>query len=181
MERFNSLYETWQFCQTLIAKPKKELGAIAAEEYALLFAQYGRFIKGETYRLAKDLGFADVRNVELVCFRNKPFEGTCNRLNDIQLSFRSPFFHDFEEIKRILIHELCHTVHHNHQKEFWLLNEKCLLKMGLIGSDYDGWNKNPVMKNGRDMYETPQREIDPAEHLERTLKFDMIRRKMFYG
>lgn len=46
--------------------------------------------------------------------------GSCSAQNHISLNSRLMMCDD-KIIEYVIIHELCHTVHHNHSKEFWTL------------------------------------------------------------
>lgn len=49
--------------------------------------------------------------------------GTCSHKNNINISFNALFLPK-ELLRYILVHELAHTMEHNHSKDFWKLVEK---------------------------------------------------------
>lgn len=49
--------------------------------------------------------------------------GTCSHKNNINISFNALFLPK-ELLKYILVHEIAHTIEHNHSKQFWKLVEK---------------------------------------------------------
>lgn len=49
--------------------------------------------------------------------------GSCTAENEIRLNWRLLFF-EWPIVDYVIVHELCHTVFHDHSKRFWLLVEK---------------------------------------------------------
>lgn len=49
--------------------------------------------------------------------------GHCDSFNNIVISSKL-LIHNWETINYVLIHELCHTIHHNHSNDFWNLVSK---------------------------------------------------------
>ena len=60
--------------------------------------------------------------------------GSCNKENNITLSTKLALV-DKDLVSYVIAHELAHTVHKNHKKEFWLLVDK------IIGRDAKSFNK----------------------------------------
>lgn len=56
--------------------------------------------------------------------------GSCSSQKNISLNYKLLFM-PFELARHVILHELCHTVHMNHSKSFWLLlkslDEHCVL------------------------------------------------------
>ncbi len=74
------------------------------------------------YALAERFGF-EVGRVTVRAARTK--WGSCSARNDISLSlFLAALPRHLQEF--VIIHELCHTVHHNHSAAFHALVDRCL-------------------------------------------------------
>ncbi|MDR1170723.1 MAG: M48 family metallopeptidase [Prevotellaceae bacterium] len=67
---------------------------------------------------ACNLGYRD-----LTVKNTRSFWGKCDGNNSIVLSLHLMHLPD-RLIDYVIIHELCHTVHKNHQKEFWMLLDR---------------------------------------------------------
>jgi predicted metal-dependent hydrolase len=51
--------------------------------------------------------------------------GTCTGDNRLRLNFRL-LYAPKAVIEYVIVHELCHTLHHNHSKAFWLAVERVM-------------------------------------------------------
>lgn len=51
--------------------------------------------------------------------------GSCNAKNGLCFSYRLMLYPD-SAIDYVIVHELCHTVHHNHSRQFWNLVAKIM-------------------------------------------------------
>lgn len=49
--------------------------------------------------------------------------GSCNTKKNIRLNYKLIFLPE-ELVNYVILHELCHTIEHNHSKRFWVLVEK---------------------------------------------------------
>ena len=67
--------------------------------------------------------------------------GSCSPTGDLSFSWRL-ILNPLEVVDYVIIHELVHTVHHNHSKRFWKKVEKIL-------PDYKEYNKW-LRKHGQD-------------------------------
>ena len=84
--------------------------------------QAARTLPPLAYALAERFGF-EVGRVTVRAARTK--WGSCSARNDISLSlFLAALPRHLQEF--VIIHELCHTVHHNHSAAFHALVDRCL-------------------------------------------------------
>ena len=156
----------------LMKLSKKELGGISEETILRLFCEAERLVISKTQELANSLGFDKLNSVRLVCFKRNNRLGTCDKYGNIKIDFKTFFGYGYSGIISVLVHELCHTEHHNHSKEFWTLFEHYSKKVGILSLEYNGWwteNKesdNPYMYNC------------PWEYLDHPHKYKIIRDKI---
>lgn len=138
--------------EKLMKMPKQKLVEVSEDTLLELFHDTETQIIQKTYELADILGFDKIKSVRLVCFRKYNRLGTCDRFCNIEIDFKTLFGHDYNGVISIIIHELCHTEHHNHSKEFWTLFEQSCRKIGILSSEYDGWTKRTTTDDNPFMY-----------------------------
>lgn len=105
-----------------------------------LYMAAAKYLPGEVGRYASELGFKDYKStrVPYKWYRYNAF-ACCSENNHIEFDFFYLLFGNEKRIYSTIIHELCHTVHHNHKLEFWELLERKLKEAALVEQDYDGW------------------------------------------
>lgn len=172
MEQDQSLDGIISQAHMLMKTTKKKLVEVSEDTLLELFHDAETQIIQETYELADILGFDKIKSVRLVCFRKYNRLGTCDRFCNIEIDFKTLFGHDYNGVISIIIHELCHTEHHNHSKEFWTLFEQSCRKIGIISSEYDGWTKRTTTDNNPFMY------IGPWKFHHHQQKYKIIREKI---
>lgn len=92
------------------------------EEIALLRAQAKAYLPGRVAELAARFGFR-YNALHIRCTRSK--WGSCTSECNISLSlFLMTLPQHLSDY--VIIHELCHTVHHNHSEKFHALADKCM-------------------------------------------------------
>lgn len=73
-------------------------------------------------RLREQFGFT----VSGISIRDqKTLWGSCSTSGRLNLNYRL-YFLPFELQEYVIVHELCHLLHHNHSKKFWALVESAL-------------------------------------------------------
>ena len=175
MEEIRNLYGVWRCCQHLIGQRMDEIERLSSEEFANLYEQANQYIREETYRLANELGIIGINDVQMHGIYKKNVLGKCYYSGRIVFSFSILFYLDYIGVQSVIIHELCHLVHQNHKKDFWVLYESCIRKVGIIDDEYNGWDDNSNKKDNPFMYRTPRKcEIHSS-------KYGIIRKKLFYG
>lgn len=104
-----------KMAQRVVAEPKVE--EMSREEWTLLCAKANEYLPIRIAEIAKECRFK-YSGVRITATRSK--WGSCRSDNRISLSvflMRLPkHLIDF-----VIVHELCHTVYHNHSKEFHAL------------------------------------------------------------
>ena len=110
------------------------------EPFLHLYMAAAKYLPGEVGRYASELGFKDYKStrVPYKWYRYNAF-ACCSENNHIEFDFFYLLFGNEKRIYSTIIHELCHTVHHNHKLEFWELLERKLKEAALVEQDYDGW------------------------------------------
>ena len=74
----------------------------------------------QAFALAKELGF----EIKRVTIRNQRSRwGSCTSKKTLSLNLKLLFLEP-EQLRHVLVHELCHTVHLNHSSDFWSLVAK---------------------------------------------------------
>lgn len=91
------------------------------EELILLRQKAEEFLPGELERLATVFNF---RYSSCRIGKSRTQWGSCSTSGTIRLSLYIALLPK-NLIQYILLHELCHTVHHNHGKAFWQLLDQC--------------------------------------------------------
>jgi predicted metal-dependent hydrolase len=92
-------------------------------------------------RLAEQNGF---RFNEVLVRGQKTRWASCSSQGTISLSYKLLFL-DRDSVRCVLLHELCHTVHLNHSRNFWTLVSR--LEPGYKAIDKrlrDGWKRVPA-------------------------------------
>ncbi len=108
--------------QRRMAERRETIPHITRQEVERLRAEAARTLPPLTYALAERFGF-EVGRVTVRAARTK--WGSCSARNDISLSlFLAALPRHLQEF--VIIHELCHTVHHNHSAAFHALVDRCL-------------------------------------------------------
>ena len=95
--------------------------SISPDEIALLKEKAVDFLPGELEKQARDYGF-QYKSCKIG--KSKTHWGSCSSSGTIRLSLYIMLLPK-NLIQYILLHELCHTVHHNHGEHFWALLNKC--------------------------------------------------------
>lgn len=175
MEEIRNLYEVWRCCQQVIKQRMNEINSLPPDRLVYLYELANQYIREETYRLANELGIIGIADVQLHGIYKKSTFGKCYRSGRIVFSFSILFYLDYIGVKSVIIHELCHIVHQNHKKDFWLLYESCIRKVGIIDDEYNGWDDNSNKKDNPFMYRTPGKCVVHSS------KYGIIRKKLFYG
>ena len=175
MEQIRNLYEVWQYCQQFIKQRMNQIDNFPSEDLACLYEQANQYIREETYRLANELGIIGINDVQMHGIYKKNAFGKCYYSGHIVFSFSILFYLDYIGVQSVIIHELCHIVHQNHKKDFWVLYESCIRKVGIIDNEYNGWDENSNKKNNPFMYRTPMKCVIHSS------KYGIIRKKLFYG
>ena len=169
MKEFNTLFESWQYCQHLTTLPLEDLKNIPDDEIADLFFQAEKLLVKEVYLIAYELGF-------------KPFDSwfvSNTKLGDyyglhygnVTIGFDSLFFSkDYNCLLGMIIHQLCRTKYAYRNKAFWELYDSCIKKKGLVSPEYNGW---VIMKNKGSKYRMPFRKSY------RFKGYDIIGKKLF--
>jgi hypothetical protein len=152
-----------------------EIERLSSEEFANLYEQANQYIREETYRLANELGIIGITDVQMHGIYKRNVFGKCYKSGRIVFSFSILFYLDYIGVQSVIIHELCHIVHQNHKKDFWLLYESCIRKVGIIDEGYNGWDENSNKKDNPFMYHTPRKCVIHSS------KYGIIRKKLFYG
>lgn len=132
MEHKRNLYEVWRCCQQLIKQRMNLIDSLPSEDLAFLYELANQYIREETYRLANELGIIGINDVQMHGIYKKNVLGKCYNSGRIVLNFSILFYLDYIGVQSVIIHELCHIVHPNHKKDFWLLYERCIRKVGII-------------------------------------------------
>ena len=94
---------------------------ISAEDIASLKEKATTYLPAELARLAQGYGF-QYKSSQIGKSRTQ--WGSCSSVGTIRLSLYLMLLPK-NLIQYVLLHELCHTVHHNHGKNFWALLDKC--------------------------------------------------------
>lgn len=175
MEQIRNLYEVWRYCQQFIKQKMSQINSFPSEDLAYLYEQANQYIREETYRLANELGIFGITDVQMHGIYKKSSLGKCYKSGRIVLSFSILFYLDYRGVQSVIIHELCHIVHPNHKKDFWLLYENCIRKVGIIDNEYNGWDENSNKKDNPFMYRTPRKCVIHSS------KYGIIRKKLFYS
>lgn len=139
---------SWEYIHctvsNLLKLSKKELSVVPSETIIDLFYAAEEYSIMKTQELADTLGFDKLNSVKMVCFRKASRLGDCDKVGNIRIDFKSLFGYDYDGFISILIHELCHTVQLNHTKEFWTIFEQSAKRVGLLPSEYDGWQETKL-------------------------------------
>lgn len=91
----------------------------------------------------------------------------------INFNLREMFYGDLADLKGMIIHELCHLLVRDHNKESWTLYEQKIKEACIVDEDYNGWRKETF-----DMPEEPHIYIEPGEFV-RNKKKSMPAEKIF--
>lgn len=105
-----------------------------------LYMAAAKYLPGEVGRYASELGFKDYKSTRVPYRWHRGALAICRYDdNHVEFDFLYLLLGNDKEIYSTIIHELCHTVHHNHKLEFWKLYERKLKEAALVEQDYDGW------------------------------------------
>lgn len=125
----------------------KEKDEIPANTKDTLYFQFKDCLVRQTMAYAAKFGF----NVSSVNLRTRGMQklGSCSQNGDISYN---PILIEYGPmvIKETILHELCHTVHHNHRMKFWILLERCLVECGL--TDISGYVIPELFNIRKDYY-----------------------------
>ena len=87
---------------------------------SFLRARAKKALTEQTYTLAEELGF----RINRVTIRNQRSRwGSCSSKRNISLNLKLLFVEP-EQLRYVLVHELCHTKQMNHSPKFWRLVER---------------------------------------------------------
>ena len=106
----------------------KQQENVPSQTKETLYVQFRGCMQRMTAEYAAMFGF-QVKSVDLHAGGLKKL-GCCS--HDCRISF-NPSLIEYGPtvIRETILHELCHTVHYNYRKGFWLLLQDCLVKAGL--------------------------------------------------
>lgn len=107
----------------LLQKQRKlqERHVSTEEEVAEMRAMAKRFLPNRVAELAYLYGFSKYKDVKIQSSKTR--WGSCSGTNSINLSLYLMKLPD-HLIDYVILHELCHTVHHNHSDKFWSLMDQ---------------------------------------------------------
>lgn len=111
-----------RFRKRLLAKQAllKSQGATTANDITNMRAEANATLPQRVSQLAQAFGFS---YASVTIRPSKTRWGSCSAQNSINLSLYlmkvPPHLRDY-----VILHELCHTVHHNHSDQFWQLMDK---------------------------------------------------------
>lgn len=94
---------------------------IGTQELLLLKEKAVAYLPEELARLAKAYG---LHYQSCKIGKSRTHWGSCSISGTIRLSLFLMLLPE-NLIQYVLLHELCHTVHHNHGEDFWALLDKC--------------------------------------------------------
>ena len=104
---------------------KKEV--VTSEEIHRLYCLFKDSIRGLLDDYCKDFG---MKYKSFSLFLGRRTDGSCTQDNQLEFStdlvLRNPNY-----IKGVILHELCHTVYHNHRMKFWKLLSEMLAGEGI--------------------------------------------------
>lgn len=125
-----------------MACPCKELDKVSHHDVVSFYIASTLLIEQRVCQLARSMNITRFSDLEIVSFSphssHRTALATCSLSGNIKLAVRTLL--KYECIDIILIHELCHLVHHNHTAQYWLFFESKLKELGYVESVYDGWN-----------------------------------------
>ena len=125
-----------------------EVEKIPKEEILNLYIAAKKYLPDVVKELAVQLKFEKYINTTVSLGRISKYIARCVGKGQIEFKFFYLLFGTEHAIKCTILHELCHTVHHNHKVCFWKLLEQKLKETKLIENNYDGWNKRLISDNG---------------------------------
>ena len=115
--------------QEWIEKTQKEIKqkiqnkkTLSIEEINKLIDRANEYIPQRVIELNKQLKF-QITKIKIT--GAKTYWGCCNGKNEVSFSWRLVLA-DAKTIDYVIIHELAHTIHHNHSKAFWHEVEKIM-------------------------------------------------------
>lgn len=136
---------------------------IPKETFLHLYMAAAKYLPCEVDRYANKLGFEHYNGTRVPCKWHRHNASACCDCEDncVEFDFFYLLFGNEKRIYSTIIHELCHTVHHNHKTEFWKLFEQKLREAALVERDYDGWTRriskwNPQLVVKGNEYRLPQ-------------------------
>lgn len=153
MKEFDTLFETWQYCQSLTTLSLDDLENISDDEFAALYFQAEKLLIKEVYLMAYELGFKPFDSWFVPKTELGDFYGV--HYGNVTIGFDSLFFSkDYSCLLGMIIHQLCRTKYAYRNKAFWKFYDSCIKKKGLVSPEYNGW---VVMNNKGPKYRMPFR------------------------
>lgn len=116
VEGFVASHEAWIEKHLAMAEERKRKAPqLTVEDVSRLKAEAWRYLPERTRRLAEQFG-ANYSGVRINSAQTRL--GSCNGKNGINYSYRLMLYSP-RVIDYVIIHELAHTVEHNHSSRFW--------------------------------------------------------------
>lgn len=105
------------------------------EEVLNLYTAANKFVPDRLRHYARLYGFPNYKRATVECLHHAV--GRCGNDNCIDIDFLYVLFADNTAFDTLLLHELCHTEFRNHEVYFWMLLNKTLKKVSIIGQNND--------------------------------------------
>ena len=153
-----SLEEIREYGRKWAELPTKVIRTIPAEDILHLYMAANKFVPELLQHYARLYDFPDYQKGTVRFLRG--CGGLCSQDNHIKIGFLEVLFADDTRFRTILLHELCHTRHHNHKIPFWESLDTKLKETSIINKDDDSrkkWLKYPGFKDldAYYLYDTP--------------------------
>lgn len=153
MKRIESLEEIREYGRKWAELPTKEVRKIPVEDILHLYMAANKFVPELLQHYARLYDFLDYKEGTVRFLRR--CGGCCSKEGHIKIDFLEVLFADDTRFRTILLHELCHTEHHNHKVPFWELLDAKLKEVSIIDKDDDSrknWLKWSGLKDWDDYY-----------------------------
>lgn len=158
MKRIESLEEIRENGRKWAELPTKEVRKIPVEDILHLYMAANKFVPELLQYYARLYDFPGYKRGTVRFLHGRA--ACCSKENRIKIGFLEVLFADDTRFRTILLHELCHTKHHNHKVPFWELLDAKLKEASIIDKDDDSrkkWLEKPWLKtqDGQYLYEEP--------------------------